>query len=65
MIELEGASSRARAVQDCGRSAPSTSALLLSQVFQGDGDGDDNHTVMVMAMLMIISQSMNKQLPSF
>ena len=57
MIELEGASSRARTLQDCGRSAPSTRAILLSQVFQGDGDGVDNHTVMVMAMVLIVTQS--------
>ena len=51
MIELEGAD-RARAVQDCGRSAPSTSAILLSQVFQG------------VAMVMIITESVNKLLPT-
>ena len=60
MIELEGAN-RARAVQDCGRSAPSTSAILLSQVFQGDGDGDDNpHDGDDN-----LTQSLNKLLPSF
>ena len=68
MIELEGAS-RARAVQDCGRSAPSTGAILLSQVFQGDGDGDDNHRGYEQAAPHDgddnHTQSLNKLLPSF